>query len=325
MGVLWSQMFPPAPTLTESNLPPQAGRVFIVTGGYSGIGLELVKMLYRAGGTVYIAGRSSDKASHVIEAIEPDPVKRGQRLEFIELDLSDLETIRPFVETFKAKQQRLDVLWNNAGISSCPPELRTKQGLEMQMGTNAVGPYLLTVLLQPLLEATAKITKEASVRVVWTASISVEAQAPKNGMDLECLKTPPRDRFLNYAMSKVANVYLCAEMAKQAAGTGTQVLHVVQNPGNLATNLVRYLPWLMKTLARPLLYDAKFGAYTCLWGGLSEDLTLSDQGAYLLPWGRRHPNLRPDIVNACKTKEEGGSGHAAAFTSWCGEQVRDYK
>jgi NAD(P)-dependent dehydrogenase (short-subunit alcohol dehydrogenase family) len=157
--------------------------VFIVTGGDSGVGLALVKILYHAGGKVYIAGRSREKAAQAIDDIKAAASDRegyGQ-LEFLELDLSDLRTVKHAVEGFKSKETRLDVLWNNAAVSSCPPDSRSAQGMEMQMATNPVGPYLFTELLQPLLWETAKLTPEGSVRVVWTASLVAEMQAPKGG------------------------------------------------------------------------------------------------------------------------------------------------
>jgi len=327
MGTTLSQMMPPKPTLTEANVLSQKGRVLIVTGGYSGVGLELVRILYHAGGKVYIAGRSQDKANAAIEEITGAAGDRegcGQ-LEFLELDLSDLSTIKPSAEAFKAKETRLDVLWNNAAVSSSPPELRTNQGHELQMGTNALGPYLFTELLLPLLQETAKSAPPASVRVVWTASLVVEGQAPRGALNMEHLKTIPTDRYLNYANSKTANVLMCTELGRQSTAKDEKVLHVVQNPGNLSTNLLRHMPRWVGWLISPILYDAKYGAYTELWAGLGEELTMSDQGQYIMPWGRKHPSLRKDILDACKTKEDGGTGISGAFREWADEQVKEYK
>ena len=110
--------FIPAPTLTEGSLPSQAGRIFIVTGGYTGIGEELVKILYQKHGTVYVAGRPSEKARLALEEIRNSFPSSDGRLEFLELDLADLRTIKPAVEAFLRKEQRLDVLTCNAGCAS---------------------------------------------------------------------------------------------------------------------------------------------------------------------------------------------------------------
>jgi retinol dehydrogenase-12 len=107
----------PYPELTEKNLPNQAGRVFIVTGGYAGIGYELSKILYQHDGTVYVAGRSQEKGNKAIASIrEAVPNSKG-KLEFMHVDLADLSTIKPGIEKFLAQESRLDVLTNNAGVS----------------------------------------------------------------------------------------------------------------------------------------------------------------------------------------------------------------
>lgn len=92
--------------------------MFIVTGGYTGIGFELCQILYKRNATVYIAGRSQIKSTNAIANIQKTSVTSTGRVEFLYLDLSDLSTIKPAVESFKAQQQRLDVLVNNAGVSS---------------------------------------------------------------------------------------------------------------------------------------------------------------------------------------------------------------
>jgi retinol dehydrogenase-12 len=114
----------PNPELTEKNLPNQAGRVFIVTGGYAGIGYELSKILYKHDGTVYVAGRSQEKGDKAIASIrEAVPNSKG-KLEFMHIDLADLTTIKPGVEKFLSQESRLDVLTNNAGVCILIPDCR---------------------------------------------------------------------------------------------------------------------------------------------------------------------------------------------------------
>lgn len=111
MGNMLSQSFwIPTPTLTEKNLPSQTGKVFIVTGGYAGVGKELCKILYGAGGTVYVAGRSADKAAAAIKEIKTVHPSSQGKLEFLHVDLSDLATIKPAADEFLSKEKRLDVL-----------------------------------------------------------------------------------------------------------------------------------------------------------------------------------------------------------------------
>lgn len=98
----------PAPPLTEKNLPSQAGRVHIVTGGYAGVGQELSRILYAANAVVYIAGRSQEKADRAINAIKQAVPDSKGRLEFMKVDLADLPSIKPAVDAFVAKESRLD-------------------------------------------------------------------------------------------------------------------------------------------------------------------------------------------------------------------------
>ncbi|KAF2967118.1 hypothetical protein GQX73_g6441 [Xylaria multiplex] len=155
IGNLWSQFFPPKPGFTEADIPPLDGKVFLITGGASGIGYELAKILFHKNGRVYIAGRSEEKAQHAITEIKrtlPEG-KTGGILEYLHLELDDLTTIKATVESFKAKEQKLHVLWNNAGVSRPPVGSVSKQGIELQLATNCLGPFLLTQLLLPCLQA----------------------------------------------------------------------------------------------------------------------------------------------------------------------------
>ncbi|KAJ9273868.1 hypothetical protein DTO212C5_147 [Paecilomyces variotii] len=323
MGTTWSQFFPPKPTLTENNLPSQRGKVFIVTGGYSGVGLELCKLLYQAGGKVYLAGRSEEKARNAIATIEALPGSAGGEVIFLPLSLDDLTTIKPAVEKFTAAESRLDVLFNNAGVSNPPRGSISPQGHELQMATNCLGPHLLTQLLLPILRQTAQEAPSASVRVIWTSSIVVDLTTPRDVPSfLDEVEHPPPDQQRSYLNTKLGNWFLAHELAVQAGSSG--VLSLVQNPGNLKTNLIRHFPAILPLVVAPLLHHARYGAYTALWAGLSNELTLEDGGKYVLPWGRLHPSPRGDLLGAMKTKEEGGSGVADGFVRYCNKYIMDY-
>ena len=104
--------FIPKPGLTEENLPNQAGKVFIVTGGYAGCGKELSKILYSKNGTVYVAGRSKEKADAAIDEIKQAYPSSDGRVEFLKVDLADLASVKASADEFLKKEQRLDVLTN---------------------------------------------------------------------------------------------------------------------------------------------------------------------------------------------------------------------
>ncbi|KAI2466607.1 short-chain dehydrogenase [Annulohypoxylon bovei var. microspora] len=323
MGAQWSQVFPPKPTFTEASLESQEGRVFLITGGYSGIGFELAKMLYRYDGRVYIAGRSEEKARQAIKAIQAEaPTSKGS-LEFLHLELDDLSTIKASAEAFKARESKLHVLWNNAGVSRPPLGSVSKQGIELQLATNCLGPFLFTQLLMPLVKTTAATAPPSSVRVIWTASNIVELSAPTGALVMSELDNPPQDQSRVYTNSKAGNWLLSAELARQAGPSG--VVSVALNPGTAYTNLFRHTPsvWFF---AYPLMCNPKEAAYTELYAGLSKDISLENNGCYVVPFGRlaKEKDQRDDLLNAFKAKEDGGSGRAKEFWDYCADKTRDY-
>ena len=320
MKAVFSQFFPPQPTLTEANLPSQKGKVFIVTGGASGVGFELCAILYGAGGKVYLAGRSEANAQSAISKIKTISTTSPGELDFLSLALDDLATIKPAVKAFTSRESKLDVLFNNAGVAVPPLGSVSAQGHELQMATNCLGHYLLTQLLLPTLLKTAESTSAGAVRVIWTSSIAVDMSAPKSGIIISDLKNPPADRQKNYVTSKTGNWFLASALAAQVGSKG--ILSVTQNPGNLKTPLLRHSPWILGFLTAPLLHRPKMGAYTELWAGLSSTLGIGDGGKYVLPWGRLHPSPRPELVAALNTRED---GVAALFMEYCEEQTASFK
>jgi retinol dehydrogenase 12 len=201
-------------------------QVFIITGGYAGVGLKLSGMLYAKNATVYIAGRSASKADKAITSIKDEHPKSGGSLHFMEVDLSDLTKIKPGVDAFLSKETKLHWLNNNAGIMVPPKESKGAQGMDLQYQTNILGPFLLTKLLLPILKKTAAEEPTGTVRVSWAGSLAVVIQSPKFGVTFEKdgqLKeyNPPTA----YGVTKASNYLLANEFAKRFAQDG--VLHNV--------------------------------------------------------------------------------------------------
>ena len=139
-------------------------------------------MLYSKNGTVYIAGRSQINGDAAINQIkEAHPSSEGA-LRFLHLDLSDLPTIKASADEFKSKERRLDVVVHNAGVMIPPPGSKTKQGWDLQFGTNVLGHFVFQKHLQGIMFETAKIAPKDTVRVCW-ASSSAQDLAPKGGVD----------------------------------------------------------------------------------------------------------------------------------------------
>ncbi|KAI1194274.1 hypothetical protein F5X97DRAFT_281520 [Nemania serpens] len=329
-----TQTWPPPPTFTS--IPPgsQEGRVFIVTGGNTGIGFELCKLLFTSGATIYMASRSKDKAEEAIKTIEssiPEDTQGRGQLKFLHLNLSDLKSVKTAAEDFARREPRLDVLWNNAGIGANVLKFgeRTVQDLEVFMGVHCVATLLFTQLLLPQLKAAAAAAGPSAAgktRVVWTSSGLMDSGAPPNGVDFGVLDQGFKDRVTNYGASKAGTWFLAREFSRRYGSDG--ILSVTLNPGNLRAGSFKGTPApLYFILNAFMLHEPVYGAYTELYAGLSPDLETEHNGTYVIPWGRRRPDneiTRKDILNAMAPESEGGLGHAKKLWEWCEQQWKPY-
>ncbi|CAG8926876.1 unnamed protein product [Penicillium salamii] len=338
-------------------------KVFVITGANSGVGFELAKILYAANAKVYLAGRSEKRVLEAIQLLQNDVSSSQGTLIWLPLDLADLASVKIAAEDFLSKEERLDVLWNNAGVMCTPTTAKSEQvmfwtlsfvGYDLQLGTNVLGPYLLTALLYPIMKKTADTSPLNSVRVCWASSITIEL-APNGGIGIDDFGSPvfSNNKLTNYCASKAANNMLASEFGKKCRDG--KVLSVVCenrslllpfrsriscfyadtcsvkafNPGNLNTGLTRYLtlPFLGSIVPRLMslfLWPARYGAYTELYAGLSSDLTIEKHvGAFIWPWG--HVGyLRPDIESSLHSQEDGGSGKAVQLLKWCDREIKDF-
>ncbi|HEX6760381.1 MAG TPA: oxidoreductase [Propionibacteriaceae bacterium] len=199
---------------TSDDLPSQAGRIVIVTGANSGIGLPTARALAEAGARVVLAVRDLAKGEAAAESIPGD-------CEVRRLDLADLGSVRAFATGW---QGELSVLINNAGVMRTP-ERRTADGFELQIGTNHLGHFALTNLLLP------RVTD----RVVTVAS-----GAHRGGYisldDLNWQKRTYR-RWAAYQQSKLANLLFTLELQRRLTVAGSAVRAIAAHPGYAATNL----------------------------------------------------------------------------------------
>ncbi|EFX02980.1 short chain dehydrogenase reductase [Grosmannia clavigera kw1407] len=308
------QNFPGAPKFTEKDIPDLSDRVYIVTGANTGVGKELTQILYAANGTVYLACRSKGKAQKAIEEIKAAaPGSRG-RLAFLPLDLSDLSTVKPAVEAFKETEDKLDVLFNNAGVMIPPEDKKTAQGYDMQLGTNCLGPFLFTNLLTPTLRQTAALRPRGSVRVVWVASMAAELYSVKYGIDMSNLKGKDyirkQDPMTLYGNSKAGNYLHSFEYARQH-----------KNDDIISVGF--FLRMSMQMFTKIMLHPRIYGAYTELFAGLSPNVTVERTGQWIGPWGRFF-NIRKDIAVGAKPTSEGGLGVAKQFWDWTIAQVTPF-
>lgn len=339
MGALPSK--PASPPLTEHNIGDQSGKacslisstvhrkltrqsqVLMITGSTSGIGSELASILYSKNATVYIVARSRTKIDSTISQIHTTHPTSTGKLESIIVDFNDLTTIKLAAEEFLRKEQRLDVLWNNAGIMIPAKGSKTKQNYEAQLGVNALAPFLFTKLLTERLIETAESSPQGSTRVIWVSSSAAANFAPQGGVDLSKLANYERSGFSqwqNYGVSKAANILQSYEFHRRYSNT--KIVSVAIDPGNLDTGLYQNMPkWQLFLAKRVALKPAKFGAYTELFAGLSEDVK---GGSWCVPWGKADVP-RKDIAEMRLSGEEGGSDGARKFWEWCEKEVKAYE
>ncbi|XP_058834386.1 retinol dehydrogenase 13-like [Topomyia yanbarensis] len=242
------------------------GKIAIVTGANTGIGMETVMGLANRGATVYMACRDMKKCETARTEIVLET--RNANVFCRECDLASLQSVRKFVKQFKTEQTRLDILVNNAGVMRCPRTL-TAEGIELQLGVNHMGHFLLTNLLLDILKLSAPS------RVVVVSSLAHE-RGKINIQDLNSTKN--YDPATAYDQSKLANVLFARELAKRLEGTGVTVnaLH----PGIVDTELMRHMglfnSWfssvLIKPFVWPFLKSPIYGAQTSLYAALDPDL-----------------------------------------------------
>ncbi|KAL8297740.1 hypothetical protein RB601_002984 [Gaeumannomyces tritici] len=315
-------VFPPKPVLTESNLPDQEGKVFIVTGSSGGIGKAVAAMLYGKNSVVYMAARSKAKCEAAIDEIRRKYPSSTGRLEFLHLDLADLSTIKASAETFLARESRLDVLWNNAGVMASPAGSKTVQGYDLQLGTNNLGPFLFTKLLYPLLVSTAAAAvagseHASSTRVVWVSSNGAQS-APTPPVDFGNIDYSIRDEtpFNKYFRSKAGNIFHARELARRSKEASDGVISVVMEPGLIKSDIGRNVSTAIHVISAPFQGSVEDGASTELFAGLHESITEEHNGAWVASYGRINTdNLRPDLLDDDSAKR---------FWEWCEEQVKPY-
>jgi NAD(P)-dependent dehydrogenase (short-subunit alcohol dehydrogenase family) len=245
---------------TAEQIGDQAGRVVVVTGANSGIGLETARQLAKKGATVVIASRNAAKAEKAANNIKRDN-PAGQVLVML-LDLADLESVRAFAEEFRARFDRLDLLVNNAGVMM-PPQSKTADGFELQFGTNHLGHFALTGLLLDLL------LKTKGSRVV-----NVSSSAHRYGeIDFDDLNWEKRKykEMASYGQSKLANMLFTLELQRRLEKTGGGTLAISCHPGWTGTDLQRHSS-LFRFLNPFFSMKPWQGALPTLYSAVSDDV-----------------------------------------------------
>ncbi|MCK5886819.1 oxidoreductase [Alcanivorax jadensis] len=217
-------------TWRPAMMPDLSGKTILVTGANSGIGLEAVKLFAGKNAEVIMACRNVEKANAA--AAEVRAVVPEARLEVMALDLADLASVKSFADAVKQRFAKLDVLLNNAGLMA-PPLQRTKDGFEIQFGTNHLGHFALTGQLLELLEAAD------APRIVQISSLAHRGGKLMWG-NLNAEKNYSRWAF--YCQSKLANLIFARDLNRRLEKAGSTIHAYAAHPGYSATHLQDTVP-----------------------------------------------------------------------------------
>lgn len=235
-----------------------SGRVALITGANTGIGLVTARELARLGAHVFIACRSVEKGQIAVDEIRR--TTGNEKVDLLTLDLGDFDSIRSCAQTFLARDLPLHLLINNAGLAGAKG--MTQSGFELAFGTNHMGPFLLTQLLLDC------IKQSAPARIVTVAS---RAHIRVSGINWDDVRQPTKGKAAlpEYGVSKLANVLFSAELGRRLAGTGvtTYSLH----PGVVATDVWREVPALIRPLIKLMMISTEEGAATTLYCATSSE------------------------------------------------------
>ena len=240
------------------------GKVVIVTGGYSGIGLETVRALAAAGASVTVPARDTEKANAALAGMPGD-------IRIALMDLADIASVKRFALGFASDNTALDLLINNAGVMACP-EMRVGPGWELQFGTNHMGHFALATTLLPLIQRTE------NARVVALSSTGHKLSDIR--WDDPNWTDGSYDKWKAYGQSKTANSLFALGMNARLKESGGEAFAV--HPGGIFTPLQRHLPteemivlgWLneqgeISDGARAMFKTPSQGCTTTLWAATS--------------------------------------------------------
>ena len=243
------------------------GGVAVVTGGNSGIGAESARALLDVGCFVVLACRDEAAGERALAEIGA----AAGRARVQKLDLADLDSVSAACREIAQKEGRVSLLLNNAGVMATPQQ-KTKQGFELQIGTNHLGHFALTRLLLPLIEDDGRVVTVASTAHTMGSVESADLNF------VERKYTP----WGAYGQSKAANILFAKGLADLLEEAGSNVLSVSLHPGVIRTPLWRHNNWLLTKLFLRFITDkdvpqgASTSLYACLAEGIPAGSYLSD-------------------------------------------------
>src|SRR5882762_1562053 len=237
---------------TSGDVPGQQGRLAVVTGANTGLGFETARVLAARGASVVLAVRDIEKGKQAAARIAG--TAPGANVMVQALDLASLDSVRAAAGELRARHPRIDLLVNNAGVMFTPRQA-TRDGFELQLGTNHLGHFALTgLLLEQMLPVPGS-------RVVTISSLAHRIRARINFDDLQSQRS--YRRVAAYSQSKLANLLFTYELARRLSGAGTTIA-VAAHPGLAATELTRHTPAVAAFSYALVTQNAAMGALPVL-------------------------------------------------------------
>jgi len=237
---------------TSGDVPGQQGRLAVVTGANTGLGLETARVLAARGASVVLAVRDTEKGKAAAARIAG--AAPGANVMVQHLDLASLDSVRAAAGELRARHPRIDLLINNAGVMFTPQQA-TRDGFELQLATNHLGHFALTGLLLP------QMLPVPGSRVVTVSSTAHRLRARINFDDLQSERS--YRRVAAYSQSKLANLMFTYELHRRLSGAGTTIA-VAAHPGLANTELTRNSSAASAALARLISQKPAMGALPTL-------------------------------------------------------------
>jgi NAD(P)-dependent dehydrogenase (short-subunit alcohol dehydrogenase family) len=257
------------PVFDPKKIPDLSGKVIIITGANGGLGYEsLLHLAPHHPSKIYLCARSQAKYDTAMKGITVAVPEAADFVRYLELDLTSLASVRQAAQTFLKENDRLDILMNNAGVMALSPGL-TKEGYEVQFGTNHVGHFLFTKELLPVLQSTAA-EPQSDVRIINLTSEGHRLAPRGVGFDPAACTTDMKDysTWTRYGQSKLANILFSNELARRYPDITSVSIHPGPVVTNLPSSFISNHPWITM-MVRPFtglfMATAPEGALNQTW------------------------------------------------------------
>jgi NAD(P)-dependent dehydrogenase (short-subunit alcohol dehydrogenase family) len=278
---------------TTADIPDQTGRVAVITGANTGLGFETAAALAEHGAHVVLAVRNLDKGKDAATLISRRSPNASVALQ--ELDLTSLDSIRTAADQLRSDHERIDLLINNAGVMYTPKST-TKDGFELQFGTNHLGHFALTGLLLD------RLLPVAGSRVVTVSSVGHRILADIHFGDLQWERS--YSRVGAYGQAKLANLLFTYELQRRLASDGTTIA-TAAHPGMSDTELMRNMPaplvFAFERIAPLVAQDPAMGALPSLRAATDPAVV---GGQYFGPDGFAQTRGYPKVVGSSRKSHD---------------------